>query len=131
MLCFEGKHNSNPTGGKIIMAKQSKPDETQPTRTTAPAEQVEPPAQWYTRGSKPNPYEDDVRQANENQGTWFRIVEGGPKAAKQVADQVRRAGTVLGVKLSVRLPATEPGSVYFSAKVPEAEPAAQADEGTA
>lgn len=81
-----------------------------------PAEPAELPTTMYHRASKPNPREADVEAAAGVPGSWFRVVEADEEAARKTAQLVRRAGKQMNVKVSVKLPKTEPGSVYFSVK---------------
>lgn len=101
--------------------------------TVKPAEQAELPAQLYTRGGKPNPREADVRAAaeatneavaNGQEPPWFVIREDDPKAAKATDQLLRRAQRAVGVKVTIKLPQTEPGSVYFQVKPPQQDEAA-------
>lgn len=127
------------------MAEQNKPKGQAPT-TPAPSTPEAPaptvaravavdalPGKLYER--TPNPRTEDVKALVANpvrlsadgtpalgedgkpQAQWYKITEKNEKDAQTAAQHIRRAGKELNIKLAVKLPATEKGSVYFAARL--------------
>lgn len=117
---------------KSVKQGQTKPaaPETTPNAAPAlaPAEPVDAlPGKLYER--TPNPRLDDVKRLvaqptrvadGKTVAQWYRIVTGTEKDAQTAAQHVRRASRELDIKLAVKLPATEKGSVYFAARLDDA-----------